>query len=304
MLRLATRRAASSIGWTPLAAPRAFSSPSSLSHVAVPRQLPAPVARALEPRLPARSSGLLARLLHRSTAVPAGASSSSALTSPAALRAAPHRLGAAQPSAFGAVMGARHMSAWKMTGKKDRKKAKRARHGLGRARAMPVRVKVNRKRKPGEHKKVKLKSHKGALKRFYQTGDGTFMHMVAGKRHMMAGASRSRQTARKLKHKPIVTKGQIKKLKRLLPYGTTMRPPRRHREPIFWERPEGWTEAVSASKRAPHVLPPSVWPPKEGAQRRSTHIGAAQPRPARPRRSYVKHQHYVRLRELLETWSE
>lgn len=265
MLRLATRRAASSIGWTPLAAPRAFSSPSSLSHVAVPRQLPAPVARALEPRLPARSSGLLARLLHRSTAVPAGASSSSALTSPAALRAAPHRLGAAQPSAFGAVMGARHMSAWKMTGKKDRKKAKRARHGLGRARAMPVRVKVNRKRKPGEHKKVKLKSHKGALKRFYQTGDGTFMHMVAGKRHMMAGASRSRQTARKLKHKPIVTKGQIKKLKRLLPYGTTMRPPRRHREPIFWERPEGWTEAVSASKRAPHVLPPSVWPPKEAS---------------------------------------
>ena len=43
---------------------------------------------------------------------------------------------------------------------------------------------------------------------------------------------------------------------------------------------------------------------RKRAQRRSTHIGAAQPRPARPRRSYVKHQHYVRLRELLETWSE
>ena len=78
------------------------------------------------------------------------------------------------------------MSAWKMTGKKDRKKAKRARHGLGRARAMPVRVKVNRKRKPGEHKKVKLKSHKGALKRFYQTGDGT---LSDGWRPLGMGAS-------------------------------------------------------------------------------------------------------------------
>ena len=95
----------------------------------------------------------------------------------------------------------------------------------------------------------KLKSHKGALKRFYQRSDGTFMHKAAGKNHLMAGASRRRQTRRLIKHRPVTTKGIIKKLRRLMPYGTTMTPPRRHKQPLMWDRPEGWTELFYAAKR-------------------------------------------------------
>lgn len=115
---------------------------------------------------------------------------------------------------------------------------------MGGARAQPIRkeVKLRRQPKPG-----KLKSHKGALKRFYQTGDGTFMHKAAGKRHMMCGASRRRQTRSMIAHRAVTAKGIIRKLKRLMPYGTTMRPPRRHVEKVVWERPEGWAEAVQAA---------------------------------------------------------
>ncbi len=97
---------------------------------------------------------------------------------------------------------------------------------MGGARALPVRKPFNKRRQP---EKYKLKSHKGALKRFYQVGDGTFMHRQAGKKHLQTGTSRSRQSHRKLKHKAVTTKGIIKKLRRLMPYGATMRPPPRHR---------------------------------------------------------------------------
>ena len=99
-----------------------------------------------------------------------------------------------------------------------------------------------------EVKKYKLKTHQGAMKRFYQRGDGTWMHKAAGKRHLMAGSSRRRQTLRKLKHKAVTAKGIIRKLNRLMPYGSTMRPPKSYTQPLMWERPEGWTDLFYAAK--------------------------------------------------------
>ena len=99
----------------------------------------------------------------------------------------------------------------------------------------------------------KLKSHMGAKKRFYQLEDGTFMHKAAGKSHLMAGASRRRQTRRKLAHRPVTAPGIIKKLKRLLPYGTTLTPHPKYVQPQMWERPEGWTEMFFAAKRTDGV---------------------------------------------------
>ena len=98
-------------------------------------------------------------------------------------------------------------------------------------------------------KKYKLRSHKGALKRFYKTGSGDYYHKAVGKKHLMAGASRRRQTYRKLSHVKVTARGIIKKLDRLMPYGTTMIPPKRSRQPLLWERPERWTDSVTASKR-------------------------------------------------------
>jgi ribosomal protein L35 len=138
---------------------------------------------------------------------------------------------------------------------------------MGGARAQPRRLVVKLKRDPFKHRKFKLKSHRGALKRFYQKADGTFMHKAAGKNHLMAGGSRRRQTYRLLAHRPVTTKGIIKKLKRLMPYGTTMQPPRRYVQPLMWERPEGWTEAVAASKLAPHVLPGTAAQKQSGKSR-------------------------------------
>ena len=97
--------------------------------------------------------------------------------------------------------------------------------------------------------KYKLKTHQGAMKRFWQKGDGTFMHKAAGKNHLMAGSSRRRQTRRLLKHRPIVSKGWVKKLRRLMPYGSTLVPPPKYKQPLMWDRPEGWTEMFYAAKQ-------------------------------------------------------
>jgi len=116
-------------------------------------------------------------------------------------------------------------------------------HRRGGARAQPERKAPKHRRNPGDRK---LKSHKGALKRFYQLADGTFMHKAAGKKHLMAGTSRSRQSSRLMAHRPVRAKGIIRKLKRLLPYGTTLQPPRRHKHGLLWERPPDWRERVEA----------------------------------------------------------
>ena len=116
------------------------------------------------------------------------------------------------------------------------------RPGLVYRRGKTVRVKPTRARK--------AQVAPGAKKR-YQLADGTFMHHAAGKRHLMAGASRRRQTYRLLAHRPIKTKGDTKKLNRLLPHGTTMMRTHRYKNPLMWERPDGWTERVLASKQPP-----------------------------------------------------
>jgi len=114
--------------------------------------------------------------------------------------------------------------------------------------------------------KYKLKSHHGALKRFFQLETpevykgmvlpkGTFMHKQAGKSHLMAGSSRRRGTARKQGYKPVLTKGYHKRLKKLMPYGTVRERPPRYKQPLFWERTETFAIGVAATKRAPHVLP-------------------------------------------------
>lgn len=115
-------------------------------------------------------------------------------------------------------------------------------------------------------KKIKLKSHHGALKRFYQLDEpkmykgkllpkGTFMHLAMGKNHLQAGSSRRRHTARKKAHRPVTTLGFHKRLKKLMPYGTTMQPPAKYVEPFFWEKTEEFVVGKAASKAAPHVLP-------------------------------------------------
>lgn len=122
-------------------------------------------------------------------------------------------------------------------------------HRRGGARAAPERKVPKLRRQPS--KKYKLKSHKGALKRFYQTGHGTFVHKASGKKHLQAGASRRRQTLRKKAHRPVLAKGIERKLRRLLPYGTTLQPPPRHSgNSILWERPDDWREQVEAAARA------------------------------------------------------
>ena len=59
----------------------------------------------------------------------------------------------------------------------------------------------------------------GAKKRFKLRGDGVFVHARAGKKHLMAGSSRHRQTLRLREKKEVTTKGMIKRLRKLLPYG-------------------------------------------------------------------------------------
>ncbi len=102
--------------------------------------------------------------------------------------------------------------------------------------------KRRRAKTKGDPQKLKLKSHKGALKRFYQLADGTFIHKAIGKKHLQARKSRHRQTLRKRRYRVVKQPGIIRKLKKLLPYGTTMQLPPKHTTPLMWERPEGWAE--------------------------------------------------------------
>ena len=120
---------------------------------------------------------------------------------------------------------------------------------MGGARAQPIRAKPKLKR-PGVQTKYKLKTHKGAMKRFYQKGDGTFMHKAAGKKHLQAGTSRRRQTLRKMAHRPVTTRRIIKKLKRLMPYGSTTQPATRWKISRLWDRPADWKERVAAAELA------------------------------------------------------
>lgn len=62
----------------------------------------------------------------------------------------------------------------------------------------------------------KLKTHKGAKKRFRLTASGKIMRMKANKSHILTKKSRKRK--RSLKHSTVVVKEEFKRLKELLPY--------------------------------------------------------------------------------------
>ncbi|HKW01318.1 MAG TPA: 50S ribosomal protein L35 [Vicinamibacterales bacterium] len=62
----------------------------------------------------------------------------------------------------------------------------------------------------------KIKSHRGAAKRFKKTGTGKFMRSKAFKRHILT--SKTKQRKRHLKGTHVVDKADSGKLKRMLPY--------------------------------------------------------------------------------------
>jgi large subunit ribosomal protein L35 len=62
----------------------------------------------------------------------------------------------------------------------------------------------------------KLKSHRGAAKRFKKTASGKFTRSHAFKRHILTSKSTKRK--RRLSKDAIVTPGDQMKLERMLPY--------------------------------------------------------------------------------------
>lgn len=63
----------------------------------------------------------------------------------------------------------------------------------------------------------KLKTHKGASKRFKRTGSGKLMRKKAGRRHILTSKARDRK--RRLKGSAVVDAGSSYAIGRMLPYG-------------------------------------------------------------------------------------
>jgi large subunit ribosomal protein L35 len=64
--------------------------------------------------------------------------------------------------------------------------------------------------------KQKLKTHRGAAKRFIKTGSGAVMLKRAGKRHLLSHKSSKR--TRSMGNRAPLIKGDATSIKRLLPY--------------------------------------------------------------------------------------
>jgi large subunit ribosomal protein L35 len=62
----------------------------------------------------------------------------------------------------------------------------------------------------------KMKSHRGAAKRFKRTGTGKLTHAKKGKRHILTKKSSKRK--RRLSRKAVVSPANQKALDQLLPY--------------------------------------------------------------------------------------
>ena len=62
----------------------------------------------------------------------------------------------------------------------------------------------------------KLKTHRGAAKRFKKTGTGKFMRSMAFKRHLLA--SKTTKVKRQLSGTVVVADADAKKIARMLPY--------------------------------------------------------------------------------------
>jgi large subunit ribosomal protein L35 len=65
-------------------------------------------------------------------------------------------------------------------------------------------------------KKMKLKTHKGASKRFKKTGTGKITRSAAFKRHILT--SKTTKSKRHMRGSKVVADGDMKKLERMLPY--------------------------------------------------------------------------------------
>ena len=66
--------------------------------------------------------------------------------------------------------------------------------------------------------KLKLKTHRGAKKRFKITATGKIKRMHSGKRHLLGTKKPGRM--RKLKKLTLVSKADMLKTRQMLPYGT------------------------------------------------------------------------------------
>jgi large subunit ribosomal protein L35 len=62
----------------------------------------------------------------------------------------------------------------------------------------------------------KLKTHKGAAKRFKKTGTGKVKRGQAKMRHILT--SKDKKTKRKLGKSVLVSAGDLRKVKRMIPY--------------------------------------------------------------------------------------
>jgi len=62
----------------------------------------------------------------------------------------------------------------------------------------------------------KLKSHRGAAKRFKKTGTGKFLRAKAFKRHILT--SKPTRRKRHMRGTTVVNKADVAKLRRMLPY--------------------------------------------------------------------------------------
>ncbi len=63
----------------------------------------------------------------------------------------------------------------------------------------------------------KLKTHRGAAKRFKITGTGKIKRFKANKSHLLTGKPSKR--TRRLRKAALVDKTEVKKIKTMLPYG-------------------------------------------------------------------------------------
>ena len=68
-----------------------------------------------------------------------------------------------------------------------------------------------------KNKKMKLKTHRGAAKRFKITATGKIMRAHSGKRHLMGTKAPSRM--RKLRRSTLVNKADVHNVRLALPYG-------------------------------------------------------------------------------------
>lgn len=62
----------------------------------------------------------------------------------------------------------------------------------------------------------KMKSHRGAAKRFRKTGGGKVVHQMKGKRHILSKMSPKRK--RQLRRQGELTGSDARRIKELLPY--------------------------------------------------------------------------------------